>query len=203
MSTNHGQTPHYINFPNDDKTLFGYFDNQPQLSPMNLNNVILYPQSTRNLFNIDLPVYDGGLFKNSNGTYIIPTPKQTTMPNFMPTPNNTRDYFMQNKILINEMKSKINYSYDHMNIENTYANENNSNNNNTFTNIFSSDKGQTQTQPIKKRPQIDLSLVNQSETNTLFMESLGGTSKDNNTNTTNMFNLSPVSAFTPSKPNDR
>ena len=90
-----------------------------------------------------------------------------------------------------------------MNIENTYANENNSNNNNTFTNIFSSDKGQTQTQPIKKRPQIDLSLVNQSETNTLFMESLGGTSKNNNTNTTNMFNLSPVSAFTPSKPNDR
>ena len=70
-------------------------------------------------------------------------------------------------------------------------------------NIFSSDKGQTQTQPIKKRPQIDLSLVNQSETNTLFMESLGGTSKNNNTNTTNMFNLSPVSAFTPSKPNDR
>lgn len=203
LSTNHNQTPHYINFPNDDKQLFSYFENQPQCSPMNINNMTLYPQSTRNLFNIDLPIYDGPVFKNGNN-YIIPTPtpKQGNIPSFMPTPNNSRDYLLQNKMLINEMKSKISYTYDHLNNENSYGNENISisNNGNGFigNNFYTSDKSQ----PNKKRPQIDLSIVNQSETNTLFMDSLG-TTKNNHTYTTNIFNLSPVSAFAPGKQSEK
>ena len=46
---------HIIQFTNNniDEKNYLYLDSQPQLSPMNINN-IFYPPSTRNLFSLDL-----------------------------------------------------------------------------------------------------------------------------------------------------
>ena len=70
-------------------------------------------------------------------------------------------------------------------------------------------KNQTNSNQKKFPPQIDLNIINQSETNNLFMDSLNISNMKNNNffngniNNNNIFNLSPISAFTPRIQNDK
>ena len=205
-------TPNYQNtnntslqFPNsnlDEKYYYLYYDNQLQISPMNINNMILYPPSTRNLFYLDL----SSTFepqKNKNGTY------NNINTVFSQTPIGKKEINLSNKILI-DSKKFINFDNNiHLFNNDDFSSEINNitliNNNNIIDNL----KNQTNSNQKKFPPQIDLNIINQSETNNLFMDSLNISNMKNNNffngniNNNNIFNLSPISAFTPRIQNDK
>ena len=205
-------TPNYQNtnntslqFPNsnlDEKYYYLYYDNQLQISPMNINNMILYPPSTRNLFYLDL----SSTFepqKNKNGTY------NNINTVLSKTPIGKKEINLSNKILI-DSKKFINFDNNiHLFNNDDFSSEINNitliNNNNIIDNL----KNQTNSNQKKFPPQIDLNIINQSETNNLFMDSLSISNMKNNNffngniNNNNIFNLSPISAFTPRIQNDK
>lgn len=213
ITANVNPTPHY-NGPVDDK-FYSYFDNQPQMSPMNLTSNIFYPPSTRNLFNVDISsMYENNLANQSSNIFKMQTQNNNTYNSatynnyntFMGsatkqghlglvlTPSN-REMSLKNKIVLGhpDLKNQNPNTFDLKEDSNFELGSENLNNLNGFS---------------RKPPQIDLSLVNQSETNAIFMESLGpmnktmsnlngGISTLNNNSNSNLFELSPKSAFIP------
>ena len=202
-------TPHYTNtnnmnnnisiqFPNnnlDEKNYYLYLDNQPQLSPMNIN--ILYPSSTRNnLFNLDL----SSTFepqKSKNGTY---SNMNTALSQ---TPIGNKEINLANKIVIDN-KKYINFENPNIFNNDDYSSEiNNMTLINNNTNNIENFKNPPTVTNKKGPPQIDMNLINQSENTNLFLESINmGIMKNNNlfngnVNNANFFNLSPISAFSP------
>ena len=207
-------TPNYNNtnnislqFPNsnlEEKYYYLYYDNQPQISPMNINNMVLYPPSTRNLFYLDLSSTIEPQ-KSKNGTY-------NNINNvFSQTPIGNKEINLSNKILI-DSKKFINFD-NNINLFNNddYSSEVNNINliNNNNNNIIDNFKNPPNSSHKKFPPQIDLNIINQNETNNLFMESINiGNMKNHNffngnINNNNIFNLSPISAFTPRIQNDK
>lgn len=175
-NTNPIHTPHLHGFVDDNKMLT-YLDSLPQISPMNINNMILFPPSTRNMFNFDISSYDNYIKNVTHPSFSNNTPKHCFANNLI-SPSN-KEINLQNKILVNEVKQK---NDDHSGTKEDKSNEDtNANNLNN-----------------KRHPQIDISLINQSEPGTL-LESIGTLRN----NTTNFFNLSPVSAFVPKMTNDQ
>ena len=164
--------------------------------------MILYPPSTRNLFYLDL----SSTFepqKNKNGTY------NNINTVLSKTPIGKKEINLSNKILI-DSKKFINFDNNiHLFNNDDFSSEINNitliNNNNIIDNL----KNQTNSNQKKFPPQIDLNIINQSETNNLFMDSLSISNMKNNNffngniNNNNIFNLSPISAFTPRIQNDK
>ena len=176
-----------INTLSEDNKLYSVCcETQPQLSPVNINNNnIFYPQSTRNVFSLDM--------SNNNNTYSLISPKQNRIINTNLTPN---------KLLLNDLTMGYVFGKEDSLYEVGY-NNNGGNDSNK-----------------KRKLTLDLNVVNnQSETNAFFMESLncktmtintlytnnnnnnnnigyGNNTFTNNNNTlSNMFNISPISAF--------
>jgi hypothetical protein len=205
-------TPNYQNtnntslqFPNsnlDEKYYYLYYDNQLQISPMNINNMILYPPSTRNLFYLDL----SSTFepqKNKNGTY------NNINTVFSQTPIGKKEINLSNKILI-DSKKFINFDNNiHLFNNDDFSSEINNITLIDHNIVIDNLKNQTNSNQKKFPPQIDLNIINQSETNNLFMDSLNISNMKNNNffngniNNNNIFNLSPISAFTSRIQNDK
>ena len=172
--TNH-MNNHIIQFTNNniDEKNYLYLDSQPQLSPMNINN-IFYPPSTRNLFSLDL----SSTFepqKSKTGTY------NNMNTAFSQTPITNKEINLSNKILIDNKK--------YTNFDDDYSEGN----------IIDNLKNPPTTSHRKAPPQIDLNLI---DNNPLFMENINNLNVKNpvfqgNINNNNIFNLSPISAFTP------
>ena len=160
-----GQTPrinyNYNNNNNIYDERFTYYENnQPQISPMNVN--MIYLNSARNLFNVDILSYENPKFKNGN-YYNIPQ-----------TPFGNKEVTLNNKVLINNNESKINFdnsntyqinedfTSDVPNYNNYTLTSTTNMNNNTYDNyLIPSSRNH--------KPVIDINLINQSDTNNIFI----------------------------------
>ncbi|MCQ2820586.1 MAG: hypothetical protein MJ252_25250 [archaeon] len=189
ITTNINQTPHY-NAVDDPRF---YYDYAPQRSPMNIRPMPLAQNSSKaaGTFSVDFSgLYEG----NNNSMYkpnnIFNTPmnlNNSSMNNqmglFPLTPSSSRDINMRNKVIIAEEVKSTKNQMEENEGENFHEN------------MFGH-KG--------KKPEIDVGLVNQSETNAIFMQSLDPLNRSQLSNLgssgiryNNDIDLSPISAFTP------
>ena len=160
-----GQTPRInYNYNNNiyDERFTYYENNQPQISPMNVN--MIYLNSTRNLFNVDLS-YENQKFKNGNyyNNNLISQ-----------TPFGNKEVTLNNKVLINNNESKINF--DNTNtyqINEDFTSDVNNYNNYTLTSTTNMNNNTYDNYLIPSsrnhKPVIDINLINQSDTNNIFI----------------------------------
>lgn len=162
----------------DDKLFFRegypYLDSQlPLVSPIN-PKAMLYPTSTRNYFNIDLLHnnydYSSNLFKTT------PLNKQMLTPHFPFTPKDIHVINLQNKILIND---DTEFQQNIENLEKELIEKENKENLEKETNPIKNENTDSNDQfkftYLKKKsskPSIDLCVVNESETNKIFAQSV-------------------------------
>ena len=161
-----GQTPRInYNYNNNiyDERFTYYENNQPQISPMNVN--MIYLNSARNLFNVDLS-YENPKFKNGN--------YYNNNNLISQTPFGNKEVTLNNKVLINNNESNINFdntntyqinedfTSDVPNYNNYTLTSTTNMNNNTYDNyLIPSSRNH--------KPVIDINLINQSDTNNIFI----------------------------------
>lgn len=222
----------------EDSNYNPFFYTKPQMSPMDLKQIVFHPQSTRNIFNMDISdMYEPNL-KNQNSLLTKQTPK-INYCNYSFTSNNNTNNFgfsaipesptyhdytyiitpsnnmsLKNKIIfdapdnMNTNKNIFENKEDNTNnnaVNITNNNISNNNNTNNLANNANNTNNENSIEPKRfiksQRPQIDLALVDQSETNNIFMQSCLSSNRDSsmNINYTNLFDLSPHSAFSHQK----
>ena len=157
----------------------GYFE--PQISPIGLNNIIMYPpNSTKNIFNVDLGYENHFLRKN------FPTPYASNAfinHNNLLTPTTpTREITLTNKIIVQN--------------NNSISHDENRNNMNLFPE-----------KEIKKPEPLNMQYIENynNENNPFFPGNENATlnSTSNKMNPANIFNLSPTSPFIPTTFGDK
>ena len=158
-----------------------YYEGQP--SPMNVDNMIMYPPSSKNIYNVDLSNENNFLkgrnfyFNNFNINYNTTFNPSSFIGGFMQPPTPNKEQSLNNKILVQNNNVNID--------QNTPMN-------NLTSPMFKN---------FKKPPHLNLDFLDQPDNNgTGFAGNMpSNTNKNSMVSPRDMFRLSPTSAFIPNR----